>query len=219
MYQNSFSALQGLVAFFVSMVNVMIERSYLVMNTTLKVKTWNIQPSFTCPGKTRWCKRNCYACKGQYVFPSVQEAMAWRTLETLGSHFVSSMVAECKRLRNKVVRVHSAGDFYSVEYLQKWIDIAKACPEVTFFTYTRTWHIPSFLPKLQEFASLPNVTLWFSVDPSDKHVPEWDNIARIEGSIGAGEVSCKKQLTEGESCKTCEMCFDGSHNDVVFHVH
>jgi len=219
MYQNAKRALLYQISFLVAAVNVVIDRNYLTDNDTLKVKTFNVFPKICCPGKTAWCLVNCYACKGRYIRDSVREAMSYRTLETLMPHFAPAMVSEIKRLRNKVVRIHSSGDFYSLEYLRKWIAIAKACPECTFFTYTRTWHLPEFLPHLQELASLQNVTVWCSVDPSDKVIPDWDKIAYIEGSKDAPSPNCLKQHEKGESCRTCKRCYDGTNKAITFLVH
>jgi hypothetical protein len=40
------------------------------------------------------------------------------------------------------VRIHDSGDFYSIEYLLKWVDIANTNKEVIFYAYTKS--IPFF---------------------------------------------------------------------------
>jgi hypothetical protein len=49
------------------------------------------------------------------------------------------MIAECSKPKmvDKYVRIHDAGDFYSLEYLLLWLEIVKACPNVTFYCYTK----------------------------------------------------------------------------------
>jgi hypothetical protein len=47
------------------------------------------------------------------------------------------MVAEIIGKKVEVVRIHSAGDFYSREYLEKWIQIAMSLPKVKFYAYTK----------------------------------------------------------------------------------
>lgn len=37
----------------------------------------------------------------------------------------------------QAVRVHDAGDFFSDEYLEAWIEIARATPDVLFYAYTK----------------------------------------------------------------------------------
>ena len=40
------------------------------------------------------------------------------------------------------VRIHDSGDFYSVDYLNKWVQIAKDNKDVIFYAYTKS--IPFF---------------------------------------------------------------------------
>lgn len=37
----------------------------------------------------------------------------------------------------RAVRIHDAGDFFSLEYLQMWIRIAQTIPDVLFYAYTK----------------------------------------------------------------------------------
>jgi hypothetical protein len=39
------------------------------------------------------------------------------------------------------VRIHDSGDFYSQEYLNKWADVARALPHLTFYAYTKSLHL------------------------------------------------------------------------------
>ena len=36
------------------------------------------------------------------------------------------------------LRIHDSGDFYSIEYLNKWLQIAKDNKEVIFYAYTKS---------------------------------------------------------------------------------
>ena len=50
------------------------------------------------------------------------------------------MIAELshKRYRGgKYVRIHDSGDFFSDEYLEAWIYIARVIPDITFYAYTK----------------------------------------------------------------------------------
>jgi len=42
-----------------------------------------------------------------------------------------------RRYRQKWVRIHDAGDFFSDEYLEAWLRIVTVTPDVTFYAYTR----------------------------------------------------------------------------------
>jgi hypothetical protein len=51
----------------------------------------------------------------------------------------------------KLVRIHESGDFYSLAYLQAWVKVAQANPDLKFYCYSKSLHI------FQEFgvANLP----------------------------------------------------------------
>jgi hypothetical protein len=64
----------------------------------------------------------------------------------------------------KVLRIHVAGDFYSLAYLLRWIQIATSLPNVNFWVYTKAWRGSYMLDALVQLAALPNVSLFFSTD-------------------------------------------------------
>jgi hypothetical protein len=98
-------------------------------------KTMNVCPTAGA------CASFCYARNGTYNFSNVK-AKHIKNLEfTLyePETFVQEMITECSKpkMKNKYVRIHDAGDFYSEEYLMNWLKIIKACPDVTFYAYTK----------------------------------------------------------------------------------
>jgi hypothetical protein len=42
----------------------------------------------------------------------------------------------------KEFKIHVAGEFYSEKYLNTWSEIVSECPDISFFTYTRSWRRP-----------------------------------------------------------------------------
>ncbi len=197
-------------------------------NKTLGVPTFNLPAGDSCPGKSKWCQQHCYACKGHFLFPNVGEChmrnwLATQDLET----FVDEAITEIQRWASeghKRIRVHSAGDFYSVDYFRAWLEIASACPDVEFFTYTRTWRIPAFASVLPEAEQSSNFTLWFSTDPTTG-VPE--DAPRIAFILDGGEFyhasmpqpNCDKQTTKGADCASCGKCFHQTQTAVTFMAH
>ena len=98
-------------------------------------KTMNVCPTAGA------CASFCYARNGTYNFSNVK-AKHIKNLEfTLyePETFVQEMITECSKpkMKNKYVRIHDAGDFYSEEYLMNWLKIIRACPDVTFYAYTK----------------------------------------------------------------------------------
>lgn len=91
----------------------------------------------TCTGKNG--KPNCYATKGNYNYKSVIKSLAIKTL--LSYEFLDwiqrAIMAQIEADNIKLVRIHAAGDFFSVEYANMWRAIVEAFPGVTFWTYTK----------------------------------------------------------------------------------
>jgi len=111
-------------------------------NTKLKadgIVSFNLIPIVHCP-MAGACKSYCYATVGQQAFRSGVLRRARAFLATLQPDFVPRMIAEVAKAVKKgarAVRIHDSGDFYSFEYMQAWFSIAAACPDVTFYAYTK----------------------------------------------------------------------------------
>jgi len=87
------------------------------------------------------------------------------------------MIGEAKKKgKIKAIRVHDSGDFYSPQYIDKWNEIAKAHPDMTFYAYTKSHH-PKLRERLNELEKLPNFNIVQSfgskwdhlIDPSKPH--------------------------------------------------
>tara|TARA_R100001460_G_scaffold59421_1_gene99262 strand:+ start:558 stop:1175 length:618 start_codon:yes stop_codon:yes gene_type:complete len=88
------------------------------------------------------CVKYCYAQKGNYRYPSVKKGLNNRYELSKKEEFVTIMNANILLERPTHVRIHDSGDFYSVDYLNKWIQIANDNKEVIFYAYTKS--IPFF---------------------------------------------------------------------------
>jgi len=88
------------------------------------------------------CVKYCYAQKGNYRFPSVKKGLNKRYELSKKDEFVTIMNANILLERPTHVRIHDSGDFYSIAYLNKWIEIANANKDVIFYAYTKS--IPFF---------------------------------------------------------------------------
>tara|TARA_R110000744_G_scaffold304025_1_gene412599 strand:- start:1306 stop:1929 length:624 start_codon:yes stop_codon:yes gene_type:complete len=92
----------------------------------------------TCPFAAA-CVKYCYAQKGNYTrFPIVQELMEKKYEISKQTNFNSLMNEEIKKKKATHVRIHDSGDFYSIKYLQKWIQIAEFNPSIIFYAYTKS---------------------------------------------------------------------------------
>ena len=96
----------------------------------------------TCPFADS-CIKYCYAQKGNYTrFPIVQQLMEQKYTITKQDNFILLMNEEIQKKKATHIRIHDSGDFYSVKYLQKWVDIATQNTNVIFYAYTKS--IPFF---------------------------------------------------------------------------
>ena len=90
----------------------------------------------TCPA-AKDCIVNCYARQGCYTFSNVRSKHEANLKASLSDNFPEMMVGEIIEKRAALVRIHDSGDFYSREYLHKWIKIMQALPHVKFYAYTK----------------------------------------------------------------------------------
>jgi hypothetical protein len=91
-------------------------------------------------GKEYTCEntcKGCYAIKAQYLYPQVLPCRIRNFEASKEDNFVSLMVALIVKAKFKVIRIHESGDFYSIEYVEKWANIAKQLPNVKFYAYTK----------------------------------------------------------------------------------
>lgn len=125
----------------------------------------------TCPGSSELCRSKCYALKGHYRFANVRNSLVRNYRRSLRPTFVDRMVEAITSKKVTKFRISTSGDFYSAEYVRKWIDIARRCPQTVFLAYTRSWRVKGFARALRRLAALPNFRLWYSAD-RDTGLPE-----------------------------------------------
>ena len=90
----------------------------------------------TCPNAGA-CAKGCYALAGAYRFFNVAQAFGRRLALTLTVEFVDTMLKDIDESRAERIRIHDSGDFYSEEYLDKWLEIVRARPSLQFYAYTK----------------------------------------------------------------------------------
>jgi hypothetical protein len=87
------------------------------------------------------------------------------------------MLEEIIKSQCGAVRIHSSGDFYSRQYLSKWLTIADALPHVHFYAYTKS------VDMLKQYDNvLPdNMTIIYSFGGTQDHLinTEVDRHARV----------------------------------------
>lgn len=94
----------------------------------------------TCPN-AGICAGMCYAKSGTFQFSNVKKAHIEKLEFVLNRRhdWIREMKHEIgkPKYHGKHVRVHDAGDFFSLRYALDWLDIARDCPATIFYTYTK----------------------------------------------------------------------------------
>lgn len=141
---------------------------------------------------------------------AIQHALRRNWAASGRPQFTKIMTEELRAFRTEAFRFHVVGDFYDVEYIQKWIDIVSRFPDIKFFGYTKSWRVPELAPSLDVFRGLPNVQLFASTDftHTDRPPFSWSKIS-VEG---AGD-QCPHDTGVVDTCIDCGRCW--KHNQDV----
>lgn len=123
-----------------------------------------------CPGLSPTCRTHCYAVAVERYRPAVATKYRRNLRASRRRDFVRRVVAFLIAYRVRVVRVHTAGDYYSPRYARKWLAIVRRSPRVVFYFYTRSWRVPEIRSVIDQMSAFPNCVAWFSCD-ADTGVP------------------------------------------------
>lgn len=111
----------------------------------LMFRCFSLPACATCCPNAGKCKEGCYAKKGRMACPTAQNAYyenydmvvdgsLWKQLDAEITVLECKAEREHKQLR---IRVHDSGDFFSVEYANRWMDVMRNHPDVVFYAYTK----------------------------------------------------------------------------------
>lgn len=89
-------------------------------------------------------EQNCYGCHGCYLFGSNQATYTnnYKFYRLNGSKvFAAAVIDAIKKNHVKRFRWFGVGDIVDTPFLQAMVEIAKACPKVEFWGYTKKYQI------------------------------------------------------------------------------
>ena len=173
---------------------------------------------FTTCGTCPIACNGCYGTKGNYNFSNVKDALAIRTLiaRTDLEFFVKEINREIKAHKIEKIRIHATGDFFSPGYVNAWIEIAKANPQVIFWTYTK-----ANFKELEELNNLNNVNIVSSLIPGKGfnfghcgYIMDTFNELKNQGET---PYICKCGIDKNQHCTNCDGC--SKHKYVLFIEH
>jgi len=188
-----------------------------------EIGVFNLPQALTCPGKSDACKI-CYANKAERVYKTVRNKRMQNLMfiETQGTEaFADAMIKEIKERKLKKVRLHESGDFYTQSYINAWVKIIKACPDVKFLAYTKSYRKKGKHFNFSELKALPNLSLFASTDYDAKieeapeDLPKAHLVLRGE-TPPKGYITCMSGDLEEHYCGTrCQICWNAKQNGKI----
>jgi hypothetical protein len=175
----------------------------------------------TCPQSTEMCRKSCYAKKAERLYKNTRIARDRNYKQSLKNDFVAVMIATIEYHMNKpncknanfLFRIHESGDFYSAEYMRKWVAIAnhfKGNKRITFCAYTKSLEIfktcKNEIPKnLIIRASIWNDTTSESMKFINKHhMPFFKTVNKADME---NAVKNDKLFKCVGNCGKCKVCY------------
>ena len=146
----------------------------MLKKLTLKLKPFTLPAGHTCPAANECLSRadretgkikdgpntlfRCFAASAEAVYPSLRK-MVWHNFELIkaslknGADACAALICESLPKKFDILRVHVGGDYFSKQYLQAWIEVAKRNPDKVFYSYSKSLHF------FKQFALPSNLVL------------------------------------------------------------
>ena len=196
---------------------------------TGEIPAWNLVPGVTCSGEAcaHCMKEGCYAIKNMiragYDMEKNSVMKSWTENTALSKNHPDLLEKELNLYFDSMnaprfFRIHSAGDFFSVEYAMVWYRVAKNHPGTKFLAFTKQWDVVRAVP----FHELDNFSLVLSGWTGVRIPEDLRSLYRCawcddgtEDRIPADAIECPGH------CDTCGMCWRLKEigKDTFFHKH
>ncbi len=148
----------------------------------------------TCP-QAGACAAVCYARQGRYRMPNVAGAREFNLARIRGDlrGFIVDALEDLQSIKQHLIRVHDSGDFFSQDYLDAWVFIARKTPAKTFYAYTKSLHLDfSHAPKNLRITQSQGGKLDREIDKTRPH-------SRIFSSLKAMSLAGYRNGTETDT--------------------
>ncbi len=123
-------------------------------------------------------KFRCYAASSENLFANVRKGR-WNNFELLRGKTIPQMTELISRSlprKIKLCRIHASGDFFSQDYFDAWIEVAKQFPAIVFYAYTKA--LPYWVNRLNEIPN--NLRLVASLGGRFDEMVKVYNLRRVE---------------------------------------
>ena len=162
----------------------------------------------------------CYALKGHYAFPIVQNALQKRLDSIASPLWVEAMIIVIlKKEKSGFFRWHDSGDLQSVEHLKKIVDVCNGTPAIKHWLPTREFGIVGQF--VRNGGIIPeNLTVRFSALTFDGAPPisAAKNLGVQVSSASKENFNCPASK-QGNACADCRACWNKNTFNITYKRH
>jgi hypothetical protein len=160
----------------------------------------------------------CYALKGRYVFPNVQDAQYRRMAAIDKPEWCAAMATAING--QPWFRWHDSGDLQSVDHLRKIVEVCNATPQTAHWLPTRERGIVRDYKRAGGIIPA-NLTIRLSATMVDGDVKSpWSdvNTSTVHKAAAATGHACPAP-TQGGKCGDCRACWSRDVLNVSYGAH
>ena len=156
----------------------------------------------------------CYALKGRYGFPAVQQALERRWRNLRHPQWVEAMTFMVRHYKCDYFRWHDSGDIQDLEHLENICEVARRCKDTKFWLPTREKvYVDQYLRLHGNFPT--NLTVRVSGTLIDGPAPTgFPNTSTV---VTSGATCPAPQ--QGNMCGPCRACWDPKVQNVAYQKH
>ena len=164
----------------------------------------------------------CYALKGRYMFPNVQNAL-YKRLDLMRNNpnWISAMawLINLYGKKTSYFRWHDSGDVQDMEHLKKIVKVVKLTPTVKHWLPTREAKIvKEYTKEYGDFPSNLIVRVSATMIDGKPHKFHIHTSTVVSESKKAVDWVCPSNQQDNE-CKDCRACWDKDVKDVAYIQH
>ena len=162
----------------------------------------------------------CYAMKGNYLFPSVQQGLEKRFEAFLHPRFVEAMTFMIKRhsAKSGYFRWFDSGDLNNMAMLEKIVMICQQTPEIEHWLPTR--EVKVVFDYLKIYKQFPDNLMVRVSAPMIDGLPikSYKYTSTVNHKTKPIGYDCPARFQDNE-CRDCRACWDKEISNVSYHKH
>lgn len=161
----------------------------------------------------------CYAMKGNYSFPCVQNAMERRYASLSRPEWVGAMTIAIGHYDNcGYFRFSDSGDIQSLEHLENIVQICKNLPKIKFWLPTREYgFLGEYVRKHKTFPK--NLTVRLSSYMLEGPPPPLAKVYGVQSSGVSKEGFTCPASNQFNSCRDCRACWNRKVPNINYKKH